>query len=150
MENKFNWSPFNNLPALLPHLITFSKLLQEWNEDDYNDDWGRNNNNNNNHNNNNNINNLHRRLPQTPRMPSTLGSGIEIPQLKPSLIPTPQNLLQSIPNLFPVGTPSSFGGVKSNITVNSDRTDRDHFTKQGHNPNYSGILFTFKIFYFSI
>ena len=139
---------------MLPHLFTIQKLLQEWNEDDYNDDWGRNNNNNNNNhnnnNNNNNINNIHRRLPQTPRMPSTLGSGIEIPQLKPSLIPTPQNLLQSIPNLFPVGTPSSFGGVKSNITVNSDRTDRDHFTKQGHNPNYSGILLYFKIFYFSI
>lgn len=39
--------------------------------------------------------------------------------------------------LLPAGTPVSFG-VHSNITVNSDRNDRDHFTRSGPNPNYAG------------
>merc|ERR550519_81180 len=29
-------------------------------------------------------------------------------------------------------------GMKSNITVNSDRTERDYFTRSGHNPGYVG------------
>ena len=123
----------------------------------------------------------HRRLPQTPRRPSTLVSiGLPPPpgmngqsllnqqniqehnlqnqqqhhnqpplnqkstqsttgsifdkvsSFKQSLLPS---LTQNLGGSLPAGTPLSFG-VNSNLTVKSERNDRDQFTRSGLNPNF--------------
>ena len=96
----------------------------------------------------------HRRLPLTPRKPSTLAS--QYPQGSTSQLRPGNNLLnvanvsqmgsisqQKSPSLLhPASTPQSHisFGVVSNVTSNvaSERNERDHFTKNGHNPNYAG------------
>jgi len=75
--------------------------------------------------------NHHRRLPQTPRLPSALANQLKIDVNQVGQKSPGQQ------NLLPAGTPLSFG-VNSNITVNSDRNERDHFTRSGLNPNYAG------------
>ena len=117
----------------------------------------------------------HRRLPQTPRRPSTLlnyqpsllnqqniqqhnlqtsgqpqqpqqttqrstqsTSSIfdKVSSLKQNLLP---NLTPNLGGSLPAGTPLSFG-VNSNLTVKSERNERDQFTRSGVNPNFVSSL----------
>lgn len=100
----------------------------------------------------------HRRLPQTPRKPSTLACQL-VPgpgKMKPVVTNqlnvanvTKMGIIgqQKSPSMLnPAGTPQSHlsFGVTSNVTVASDRNDRDHFTRSGLNPNYAGYNGTAK------
>ena len=64
---------------------------------------------------------------------STTGSIFDkVSNFKQSLLPT---LTQNLGSSLPAGTPQSFG-VNSNLTVKSERNDRDQFTRSGPNPNF--------------
>ena len=64
---------------------------------------------------------------------STTGSIFDkVSNFKQSLLPT---LAQNLGSSLPAGTPQSFG-VNSNMTVKSERNDRDQFTRSGLNPQF--------------
>ena len=64
---------------------------------------------------------------------TTTGSIFDkVSSFKQNLLPS---LTQNLGGSLPAGTPLSFG-VNSNLTVKSERNDRDQFTRSGLNPNF--------------
>ena len=59
-----------------------------------------------------------------------------VSSLKQNLLP---NLTPNLGGSLPAGTPLSFG-VTSNLTVKSERNERDQFTRSGVNPNFVSSL----------
>ena len=68
---------------------------------------------------------------------TTTGSIFDkVSSFKQNLLPS---LTQNLGGSLPAGTPLSFG-VNSNLTVKSERNDRDQFTRSGLNPNFVGSM----------
>jgi len=94
----------------------------------------------------------HRRLPPTPRKPSTLACQFAVGSSQPGstsqLVVANVNQIGAIGQqqkspsmLHTAGTPQSHlsFGVNSNMTVASERNDREQFLRSGVNPGYGGI-----------
>ena len=72
-------------------------------------------------------------LNQKSTQSTTTGSIFDkVSSFKQNLLPS---LTQNLGGSLPAGTPLSFG-VNSNLTVKSERNDRDQFTRSGLNPNF--------------